>query len=181
LDYWGNTLNLASRLNEFARPKGVTIAGTYKVSAIPEDLRDFFDEVPVYIRSICEEKPFDIFYQKQAVEIDPSWQIPIREVKMAIVEKKFLVKDLKELNVEHYNMVLAEPPLATGDSCLSIFRKHPTMENQKLSFQLKEYSFTRNAGKNNVRIPIAPLLKIIEGKKIREEVEIEFVFEYTVR
>src|SRR5947207_7860116 len=53
LDYSGHLLNLASRLNDLARPSGIIIDGKYLKPVIPAEQRDKFKEQQVYIRSIA--------------------------------------------------------------------------------------------------------------------------------
>ncbi len=61
VDYSGQTLNLASRLNEFARPQGVVIDGSFMTSVIPEAMREAFYSDMVYVRGIAEELPREVF------------------------------------------------------------------------------------------------------------------------
>jgi class 3 adenylate cyclase len=57
LDYSGQLLNLAARLNDLARPKGIVIAGSYLQNVIPAALRNRFKSGQVYIRDIAEDNP----------------------------------------------------------------------------------------------------------------------------
>lgn len=67
IDYSGQTLNLASRLNEFARPHGVVIDGSFMTSVIPEDLRKSFYTEVVYVRGISDELPREVFCSSDVV------------------------------------------------------------------------------------------------------------------
>jgi len=62
VDYSGQTLNLASRLNEFARPQGIVIDGTYMMSVIPEEMRGLFSTEMLFVRDISHELPRKVFY-----------------------------------------------------------------------------------------------------------------------
>ncbi|HEX3254081.1 MAG TPA: hypothetical protein VHS05_31890 [Pyrinomonadaceae bacterium] len=57
LDYSGHLLNLASRLNDLARPSGIVIDGGFLESVIPGTSRALFEDQEVYVRSIAEEAP----------------------------------------------------------------------------------------------------------------------------
>lgn len=77
VDYSGQTLNTASRLNEFARPHGVVIDSGFMLSVIPEDLRAQFHTDTVYIRGIAEEFPREVFCSSDVVippEAKASWR-----------------------------------------------------------------------------------------------------------
>lgn len=67
VDYSGQTLNLASRLNEFARPHGIVIDGSYMLSVIPEDMRSIFFTDRVFVRDISEGHPREVFFSKDVV------------------------------------------------------------------------------------------------------------------
>jgi hypothetical protein len=67
VDYSGQTLNLASRLNNFARPHGVVIDGSFMMSVIPEALRERFFTDLVFVRGIAEELPREVFCSNDVV------------------------------------------------------------------------------------------------------------------
>src|SRR6185369_4950620 len=50
LDYSGHLLNLASRLNDLARPSGIVIDGGFQHNVIPISARSLFKEQSVYVR-----------------------------------------------------------------------------------------------------------------------------------
>lgn len=67
VDYSGQTLNLASRLNEFARPQGIVIDGSFMMSVIPEEMRSIFSTDMVFVRGISEEYPREVFCSNDVV------------------------------------------------------------------------------------------------------------------
>jgi len=69
IDYSGHQLNLASRLMDYARPQGIVIAESFSQEAIPGDLRSSFMRKQVYVRSIAERSPMEVFYLKGKTEI----------------------------------------------------------------------------------------------------------------
>lgn len=77
LDYSGHLLNLASRLNDLARPSGIVIDGNYLQSVIPEQYRDNFKEQQVYVRSIAEDIPLKVFYLDNFVRISDQSLTPL--------------------------------------------------------------------------------------------------------
>ncbi|MFL6229164.1 MAG: hypothetical protein ACJ741_10325 [Pyrinomonadaceae bacterium] len=77
LDYSGHLLNLASRLNDLARPSGVVIDGNYLSVVIPEPLREMFKEQDVYVRSLAEDVPMKVFYLENCVNISDSSLAPL--------------------------------------------------------------------------------------------------------
>ena len=69
LDYTGHILNLAARLNDFARPSGVVLDGQFGVNLLQEELRSQFEETKAYIRGVAETKPYTIFIQRDRVQL----------------------------------------------------------------------------------------------------------------
>ena len=61
VDYSGQTLNIAARLNEFARPRGVVIDSSFMMSVVPADIRNQFYVDTVFVRGIAEEYPRQVF------------------------------------------------------------------------------------------------------------------------
>jgi len=97
IDYSGHLLNLASRLMDLARPSGIVVDGQFLLSVIPEELRKKFIQDKVYIRSISEESPREIFYLKDVVEIPVSAKYPLKEDKWVREVKLFTLRDLSKV------------------------------------------------------------------------------------
>jgi hypothetical protein len=77
LDYSGHLLNLASRLNDLARPSGMVIDGGFLKQMIPESSRRLFKEQEVFVRSIAEAAPISVFYLDKIVQISDSALSPL--------------------------------------------------------------------------------------------------------
>jgi class 3 adenylate cyclase len=97
LDYSGHLLNLASRLNDLARPSGLVIDGGFLQGMIPEQYRSSFSEAAVYIRSIAEEEPIRIFYLDGHVHISSEHLQPLKEAKWRTVSQTFTVRQVEKL------------------------------------------------------------------------------------
>lgn len=78
LDYSGHLLNLASRLNDLARPAGLVVASNFLLAAIPERHRNEFARSSVYVRSIAEEQPIEVFYLTDVVQIGEERMHPLK-------------------------------------------------------------------------------------------------------
>lgn len=77
LDYSGHLLNLALRFNDLARPSGIVIDGGFLQNVIPENARPLFKERSVYLRSIAEEDPINVFYLNNYVQISENALSPL--------------------------------------------------------------------------------------------------------
>jgi class 3 adenylate cyclase len=69
LDYTGHIINLAARLNDFARPSGVVLDGQFGVNLLQEELRGQFQEAKAYIRGVAETEPHTIYLQRDRVQL----------------------------------------------------------------------------------------------------------------
>jgi len=67
LDYSGKTLNLASRLMEFARPSGVVFDSSVGIELLPPELGELFVKDKVCVRGIEDKLPVVIYHTKDTV------------------------------------------------------------------------------------------------------------------
>lgn len=72
LDYSGRSLNMASRLMDFARPKGVVFDNSFGIELLPTPVREMFEQDRVYIRSLAEDEPQSIWFTKAWTTISPA-------------------------------------------------------------------------------------------------------------
>jgi len=97
IDYSGHLLNLASRLNDLARPGGIVIDGGFLSTVLPEDLAGLFGEQVVYLRSIAEDTPIKVLYQKGIVTIPESALSPLRDESWVSKTVTYTVRDINKL------------------------------------------------------------------------------------
>lgn len=89
LDYSGHLLNLASRLNDLARPSGIVFDGNYLSSVIPDAQRGMFKEQKVYLRSIAEDTPMKIYYLDKYVQVSELSLSPLASETWKTIVKTF--------------------------------------------------------------------------------------------
>ena len=106
LDYSGKLLNLAARLNELARPKGIVIDGNYQEDVISIKFRKRFQVKDVFVRGIAEEIPVKVFYSDE-VTIPPSALHRIKNPTRKLSEESLTVKKVLNLNA-NYRLTLPE-------------------------------------------------------------------------
>lgn len=111
VDYSGQTLNLASRLNELARPHGIVIDGSYMLSVIPEEMRGSFSTDMVYLRGISEERPREVFSSSDVV-IPLEAKIPPRKAILRSVDHELTVGFVKKMP-DSITIKLPEEPLSS--------------------------------------------------------------------
>ena len=79
LDYSGRTLNLATRLMDFARPDGIVIDAEFGIELPPDELRGLFEAHDVYIRSVAQRTTRRIYALAGRTVISDAAKRPIDE------------------------------------------------------------------------------------------------------
>ena len=104
LDYSGHLLNLASRLNDLARPSGIVFDGNYLRSVIPETQRGMFKEQKVYLRSIAEDKPMKVFYLDKYVQVSELCLSPLAGETWKTIVKTFTKTQFDKLAIWSWDL-----------------------------------------------------------------------------
>jgi len=95
IDYSGRVINLASRLNDFARPFGIVFDQGFGLPLLPKEMQELFLGENVYVRGIAEDKPMTIYFTKKHTIIPASRKMPLKESEW--VEWTSDVKAFKQL------------------------------------------------------------------------------------
>lgn len=95
LDYAGRPLNLASRLMDLARPKGLVFDGSFGLDLLPENIASGFESEQVYVRSLAEKEPITVHYSKNDVILSPASKQPIEATRWQVNQQDLKFKDLK--------------------------------------------------------------------------------------
>lgn len=111
VDYSGQTLNLASRLNEFARPQGIVIDGSYMMSVIPEEMRGIFSTDMLFVRDISEETPREVFFTSDVV-IPAEARTPAKKPVLRSINHDVTVGFVKKMP-DNLTIKMPEEPLSS--------------------------------------------------------------------
>lgn len=110
LDYSGRPLNLAARLMDLARPRGVVFdARLIKGLDVSTELLEHFSESDVYLKGIADLTPLQVFASKDASIPDRNRR-PLEGVPYETPEARFPFKDLAPRN-----RFIHRPPVAPID------------------------------------------------------------------
>ena len=126
VDYSGQTLNLASRLNEFARPQGVVIDGGFMKSVIPQDIRESFYNDTVYVRGIAEDFPREVFCSDDVI-IQLEAKISGRKSTLRSVDHSITAGFVKKMP-ENITIKLPEEPSAAVPCAAKVQWVHSTAD-----------------------------------------------------
>ncbi len=110
LDYSGTVLNIASRLMDLARPGGIVIDQTFPIGLLNKKLRESFKkDDAVFVRSVAEKDPREIFYREEWTSISPSNRRPFEQIDWKEVERKMSLAEFKALGTWFIFSLEAEP------------------------------------------------------------------------
>jgi len=95
LDYSGTTLNLASRLMDLARPKGVVLDGQFGYELLAPSIAKRFEAERVFLKGVAPNTGAAIYYTHDWTEIPPSVKIPVEAKKWGMGVLKSTRRDLE--------------------------------------------------------------------------------------
>jgi class 3 adenylate cyclase len=114
LDYSGRPLNLASRLMDLARPRGVVIDRSLGWNLVEDKHTAQFSEEAVYVKGIAEETPMKVYVLRKLVVLPLASKRPIRKFVWKTTPKEELTfKQLQERSI--YLVPLPVEPAITDD------------------------------------------------------------------
>lgn len=183
VDYSGQTLNLASRLNEFAHPQGIVVDGSFMMSVIPEQMRESFYSEMVYVRGISEERPREVFCSSEVV-IPVAAKIPDRMNRFKTADHKVTVGFMKKMP-ENVSIRLPEEPLSTRPCTARVQWMHSTAN--WLNPNAPEYPQWRNLTCTNVEhtadgyfvhLKSDEILRVVSDKKMSSRTELTLRVQY---
>lgn len=185
LDYSGHFLNLAARLMSIARPSGIVIDEAFGIDLLSKDNRDLFVKAQVYLRSIAEDTPANIYVLKDVVDIPPENLQPLAEERWEKQEIKFTVQEFMALTIGGYRVRLNAPlkrPDAFEVDCV-----HTHLAEGKESgrlhtiHRLYEPEYKLIAGEPVIRIIVSEVKEYLEGKRAPPDMKIKINVAYLPR
>ena len=183
VDYSGQTLNLASRLNEFARPQGVVIDGTFMRSVIPEDMRDSFHSDMVYVRGIAEELPREVFCSSDVL-IPPEAKTSWKKSTFRSVDHSVSVNFVRKMP-DYITIKLPEEPSITVPCSARVQWVHSTASwlhpNAPEYTQWRELLFTNvehTADGYFVRLKTEEIIRVVEEEKLPVRAQLSVRIQY---
>ncbi len=183
VDYSGQTLNLASRLNEFARPHGVVIDGSFMDSVIPEELRGTFYTDTVYVRGIAEEFPREVFCSRD-VGIPPEAKTSWQKSTFRSVDHAVSVAFVRKMP-EYVTIKLPEEPSVSVPCSARVQWVHSTASwlhpNAPEYTQWRELIYTNvehTADGYFVRLRTEEIIQVVEEEKLSVRAQLAVRIQY---
>lgn len=184
LDYSGHKLNLASRLQDIARPSGIVFESERDLNLLPKEIKDLFVVKKLYVKSLAEDKPISVCYLKDHVEIRQENMEPISS-QWLIETREFSKKQLIKGNLD-YVISLKQGKIDRSLIDVKILRPGIKIKDGidgEITFDLKEdndYEFSQESGESKVLLLTKKII-INHGDFInvaRVKDKIQFIVKY---
>ena len=183
LDYSGSTLNLASRLMDLARPKGVVIDGNFGFDLLTPSLKKRFESERVFLNGVAPSRGRDVYFTSEWTEIPDSAMKPIDGTKWGTGLWESTRRDMEE-TVGSFLIPLDSLPKDPEE--IHCFIKHdaPTQdggrhETRYVSMDLGDFEFEETAQGPMLKIDMdevhAGLEELRGGPDFPVEIRVEFV------
>jgi hypothetical protein len=176
IDYSGQLLNLAARLNDLARPRGIVLDGAFQSQVIPEALRTSFVQRRAYIRSIAEETSREILCSKD-VTLPTYSQAPLNSHEWIIERKEMTVTELKALS-GRYALKLTNEILSMEKTKLEFWWPNPKLRGYMRWRDLRSYECDKDAKGYHLKFDISPAKSIVDEESLSPETKVAFEFQY---
>lgn len=153
IDYSGRLLNLAARLNDLARPKGIVIDGHYLEDVIPQDLRSRFSKRNVYIRGIAELDPITIFSLTPEVTIPEHALSPLSLDNWESFTRVWKVRDLLK-TPDLMDITLPKEPLSTKKISVQLSWPNKKLKGRIVSMNYSPLEHFRDSAGHHIRFNV---------------------------
>ena len=175
LDYSGKLLNLAARLSDMARPRGVVVDGSYLLSVVPAALQSRFRTESVYVRGIAEEEPISVLCSQPEVGSLANPVFPVASPQWRLIERRIPVAELRSIKGD-YLVPLPAPPKSTKDLITEI--GYPIRVGH-VAYRNIKGSRIKVAGRDGlVQIPLKEVMAILKQERVPERQTVVFRIQY---
>jgi class 3 adenylate cyclase len=170
LDYSGRVLNLASRLMDLARPRGVIMDRGYGLHLLPKAIAEMFHEDTAILKGIAPTEPLPVHCWPDEVEIPPWHKMPIGEERWEHEELKYTLKQLKELSFTQYRIEMNPSPLPGSPVECEVAFPATTPSGEKgagTRYSKVKFSLNEARGAQFAHIDLSELIKLLEAGGVK--------------
>ncbi|PCI36898.1 MAG: hypothetical protein COB53_08110 [Elusimicrobia bacterium] len=176
IDYSGQLLNLAARLNDIARPRGIVLDGAYSTAVIPREFRSRFFQRHVYLRSIAEETAREVFCSKGVV-LPPYATTPLANYSWSIDEREFRVSELKKLKGS-YLMSLKDEAISMEKAKLQFIYPDTALPGYSFIQTYLAFKYYKDANGAHLDVDTSLARALVSGKGFSPGQRVRFEFQY---
>lgn len=97
LDYSGRYLNLASRLMDVARPRGIVFDSSIGIELLTPEQQKLFATESIYLKGVAESHSIDIWYTKDMTTIASSYKHRLDDIEWTTDNVKFKMNQIDSM------------------------------------------------------------------------------------
>lgn len=182
LDYSGRPLNLAARLMDLARPRGVVFSDTLGHDLLIGEYATQFSSDSVYIKGLAESTPLTVFIAQEMVTLPESSRHPLNRYDRTTTEEK--TYPLKRLQVMgDFLHPLPTRPVVTDKIVVHVRFPDATPAGRKRPaiHRTTQYSaeYIEWQGKPHARIRYDEIARKISGRGVKPDWPVTVTIEYS--
>jgi len=182
LDYSGTVLNLASRLMNVARPRGIVFDADFDIELFPEEIRKVFAKEKVWLLGIAESEPIEIFYSKEyGTKILPMYRrrLDIRKWRTNKLSLRLEQIELYITGAKEYGFTLSHEPVDPDEIDIKLYPPKSVVEQRGASFFWfygTRYEYSR--GEPIVNLDFVRLAKLLKSLGLDKKDEVKIAIRY---
>lgn len=167
LDYSGRVLNLASRLMDLARPKGIVVDEGFGLDFLPSELKGDFAKHDVYLKGVSPNVALGVRCWPPDIEIPEIYLHPLNEKRWEHEILETTRRQLEQADGQNYRFNLDPVPLPNSEIVCQI--NHPAVTPGKRKARGRRTNFPFDVEQDEVagvavaRIDQKALAKALEG------------------
>lgn len=172
LDYSGHTLNLAARIMDLARPRGVVLDSSVGIELVPNELKLGLSSTPVFLRGVAETEPVTVYYDEKLTQIPESNKHPLgittRSVKQRM--KTSYVSALLKKETTGYWIRLPSKPFGKKENAsVAIEWKGGLRKGKRFSTPFNSFEYKVDSKGTGASLSLAPLMHLLSQQGIKSE------------
>lgn len=179
IDYSGQILNLASRLNDLAKPGGIVVDGAFLLDVIPRALQGDFHMEQVYIRNIAEDSPHTVFCSKDVV-IPESAKTPINSHTWEKAERIVPYGQIKKV-ASIYSIQMPVEPAAKDKCKIKMSWKSIVNPGHLTSIEVTDFSLIKDAEGNRITFDLASERERLADEELKSDSEVTICVHYVAK
>ena len=181
LDYFGDTLNIASRLMDCARPKGIVFDSKFGIDLLTKDQKKYFAKKSIYLKGVSENESLDIWYTRKTTIISEHFEKPIQEKNWHEISDSKTFKEIKQL-VGNFAYKLEHKPTNINDIIIII--SHSSIKNGRIlkgylsTFEFKNFEYILKADQPEISMDFNSLIEKLNKNKVKDKMLINIEIKY---
>lgn len=181
LDYSGRVLNLAARLMDLARPRGLVFDVGLGIDLLPDDLMATFSTDNVYLKGASPTEPVAVYYRPDEIEIPEVNKHPIGETRWEQTKVELTPKDMEE-GSPNWRFELDPQPIGNHEAQCQVSHDSVTKGGRKSKSRTTYTTFPVTigevAGEKVARVHVKKLAADLKEKGVGPSWPVKIVVSY---